>query len=96
MLKMMLITLVVLCLALFAHASAHFPSFNSLRIPANGAKIATNTLSTNDRWGSMTYGRGLREEQAVIIMNYITQAVKKYEDDMFNNAVFIQDAIEKD
>lgn len=94
--KMMLITFLVLSSAVFAHASPRLSLLTGRSIIDKSEMRTGKTLSTNDRWGSMTYGRGLKEKQALIIMDYITQAVKKYEDDIFNNAIFIQDAIEKD
>ena len=93
---MMLITLFLLSLALFTHAASHFSSLNSLRGTLDNVMPATSLLSTNDQSGSMTFGSGISQEQSLTIIGYITSGVKKYQDDIFNNAIFIQDAIEKD
>jgi hypothetical protein len=41
------------------------------------------------------YGPGITEEQANLISSYILQAQQAYKDDIFNNAIYIQDVIEK-
>lgn len=93
---MMLITLFLLSATLFTQTANKFPSLDSPRHTQSSAKASPGLLSTTDGWGSMTFGSGISQEQALTIMGYITSGVKKYQDDIFNNAIFIQDAIEKD
>jgi hypothetical protein len=45
--------------------------------------------------GRKVYGPGISDEQAGLISAYIAEASSAYQDDKFNNAIYIQDVMEK-